>query len=304
MHYRKSASNDMLWHLNGQWLLIQLMCWEHINLGTKLVEMVLLLLLLSNRRWQRMPWGHCSGWRKQSYIADWTTATPYWPERLTHRWSDYSAELGLLRLIRCPGVRCVTAWPRDAYSTQPASSWVLPVRQRVIFKTALSLCGNAYTELLQRIRNSTRASCHSGGRSTVASTGCVQLPRLQMSARQRSFYFQRIAGRYGAAWGASGTFEPWYKCQHPPIDLLLLLTSGRTWMVHWYSTGGASVRRHLIHASLDPPMSTSKMAFRSVQPFLHSSRQCPGACPGMSFPPKRYTVSRQNCPFVWDDLDP
>jgi len=60
----------------------------------------------------------------------------------------------------------------------------------------------------------------------------------------------------------------------------------------------------MLEASLGPPESTSKMAFRSVQPFLYSLRQCPGACPGMSFPPKRHTLSSQNCPFVWGDLDP
>ena len=44
-------------------------------------------------------------------------------------------------------------------------------------------------------------------------------------------------------------------------------------MVLWYSTGVASVHPHLIHVSLGPAESKSQAASRSVQPFLHSSRQ-------------------------------
>jgi len=47
----------------------------------------------------------------------------------------------------------------------------------------------------------------------------------------------------------------------------------RTWTVQRYSPGGASVQPHQIHASLGPPESTTETASRSIQPFLHSSRQ-------------------------------
>jgi len=45
-----------------------------------------------------MLWGH---WCKHSYIANWTTATPYWLERLTHRWSDYRMQCKTPRLVWC-----------------------------------------------------------------------------------------------------------------------------------------------------------------------------------------------------------
>jgi len=44
---------------------------------------------------------------------------------------------------------------------------------------------------------------------------------------------------------------------------------------------------HSVHASLGPPESKSRAASRSLQPFLHSSRQ--SVC----------TFSPQNCPFPW-----
>jgi len=48
----------------------------------------------------------------------------------------------------------------------------------------------------------------------------------------------------------------------------------RTWTVQSYSPGGATnVHSHLTHASLDPQESTSQTTSRSVQPFVHSSRQ-------------------------------
>jgi len=47
----------------------------------------------------------------------------------------------------------------------------------------------------------------------------------------------------------------------------------RTWTVQWYSPNGASVTRHLINACLSSPESKSQTASRSVQLFLHSSRQ-------------------------------
>ena len=47
----------------------------------------------------------------------------------------------------------------------------------------------------------------------------------------------------------------------------------RKWMVQWYPACCANVHPHLIHISLGPPESTTQTAFRSVQPFLHSSRQ-------------------------------
>jgi len=42
-----------------------------------------------------------------------------------------------------------------------------------------------------------------------------------------------------------------------------------TWTVQSYLPVGASVHPHLMHSSLDPHQSTSQMASRSVQPFLH-----------------------------------
>jgi len=43
---------------------------------------------------------------------------------------------------------------------------------------------------------------------------------------------------------------------------------------------------HILHASLGPAESITQTASRSVQPFLHSSRQCRRACRSMSFPLK------------------
>ena len=45
-----------------------------------------------------------------------------------------------------------------------------------------------------------------------------------------------------------------------------------TLTVQWYSPGGANVHPPN-NASLGPPKSTTQMASRSVQPFMHSSRQ-------------------------------
>jgi len=41
-----------------------------------------------------------------------------------------------------------------------------------------------------------------------------------------------------------------------------------------------------IHASFGPTKCTTKTAYRSVQPFLHSSRQCRRACRNMPIPLK------------------
>jgi len=50
---------------------------------------------------------------------------------------------------------------------------------------------------------------------------------------------------------------------------------------------------HLIHGSLGSPNSTSQTASRSVQPSLHSSRQCRYILQWLPlFPP-------YNCPFLW-----
>ena len=70
-------------------------------------------------------------------------------------------------------------------------------------------------------------------------------------------------------------------------------------MVQLYSLGGASVPSHegtwaqpgkynLTYASLGPPKSTTQTANRSVQPFLHSSRQSVG-----------HVLFPCNCPFAW-----
>ena len=61
-----------------------------------------------------------------------------------------------------------------------------------------------------------------------------------------------------------------------------------------HSHGGSGP--HLIHASLGLPDSITQTASQSVQPFLHSSRQCRRACPGIPFHQK--TASSDG------DLDP
>jgi len=69
-------------------------------------------------------------------------------------------------------------------------------------------------------------------------------------------------------------------------------------MVQCYSPGSASVHPHLIHAFLGPPESKSKTASRSVQPFLHSSRQ--GVIILHYGPP----LSPLTLPLHMEDLDP
>ena len=76
-----------------------------------------------------------------------------------------------------------------------------------------------------------------------------------------------------------------YSFQHFDTDSWIILTTSgqsnltkrqhhcRTWMVQSYSSGGAKVTLHLIHASLDPPKSTYQTASWSVQTFVHSSWQ-------------------------------
>ena len=64
------------------------------------------------------------------------------------------------------------------------------------------------------------------------------------------------------------------------------------WTVQPYSPGGANVHPHVTHASLGPPESTTQTAFRSVQPFLRSSRR---VSPGMP----RHVLSPNNCPYTW-----
>jgi len=55
------------------------------------------------------------------------------------------------------------------------------------------------------------------------------------------------------------------------------------------------VQPRLIHASLDPPESTYQTASRSVQPFLHSSRQkVPILYNGSPI-----LAAPRNCPFAW-----
>jgi len=43
---------------------------------------------------------------------------------------------------------------------------------------------------------------------------------------------------------------------------------------------------HLLHGSLSPPEPITQTASRSIQPFLHSSRQCRRRCRGVLFPAK------------------
>jgi len=67
-----------------------------------------------------------------------------------------------------------------------------------------------------------------------------------------------------------------------------------TWTIQWYSPGGARLQcaSNLIHVSLGLPESTIQTASRSVQPFLHSSRQ------------SLLLLSPKNSPLTWGDLDP
>jgi len=56
---------------------------------------------------------------------------------------------------------------------------------------------------------------------------------------------------------------------------------------------------HLIHGSVGPPESSTQIASRLLQPFLHSSMQCiPILCSGTPLPPL------QNCPFPWETWTP
>jgi len=74
----------------------------------------------------------------------------------------------------------------------------------------------------------------------------------------------------------------------------------RTWTVQSYSPGDANVHPHLIHASLNPPESIcSQTTSRSVQPFLHSSRQ---RVP--SIPYNGSLLLHQNCSFAWGTWTP
>jgi len=61
-----------------------------------------------------------------------------------------------------------------------------------------------------------------------------------------------------------------------------------TWMVQWYSLGGASM-----HPILGPPESTTQTASRSVWPFLYSSQRSVIG----------HVLSPKNCPLAWGNLD-
>ena len=65
-----------------------------------------------------------------------------------------------------------------------------------------------------------------------------------------------------------------------------------TWTVELYSPGCANVHPYLIYTSVDPFESTSQTASRSVQRFLHSSRQKVTVLYNGPRPP----LSPQNCP--------
>ena len=54
----------------------------------------------------------------------------------------------------------------------------------------------------------------------------------------------------------------------------------------------------LMCASLGPPESITQTASPSVKPFLHSSRQCRQACPGISFPLKIAPSHRGSGPYL------
>ena len=165
-----------------------------------------------------------------------------------------------------PTQNCPFAWG----IWTPSNTWFLK-STRVLVQNNISICSAVSAGLSIVTERPTDSQTE---RPTHNATWSVTIGRISVVLRCGLIIITRVK-------------VIWQKAASPPH------TGGSIVFLRWHQCA-----THLTHTSLGPPESISKMASRSVQPFLHSSRQKdPTLTMGRPFPP-------QNCSCTCGDLDP